>query len=91
MKRLPFLTLVLAFVACAPVPLKPGTYTLYRRLGEQNGVAKFVDSALVSIHSDVRIGLFFEQTDLADLRRLLIEQLCAASGGPCTYLGRSME
>ena len=28
---------------------------------------------------------------MADLRRLVIEQLCAATGGPCTYTGRSME
>ena len=28
---------------------------------------------------------------MADLRRLLIEQICAATGGPCTYSGRSME
>ncbi len=28
---------------------------------------------------------------MPDLRRLLIEQFCAATGGPCEYTGRSME
>jgi len=43
------------------------------------------------VHNDLRINILFEKTDLADLRRLLIEQICAATGGPCTYTGRSME
>lgn len=64
---------------------------LYRALGGQPGITKVVDAALGEIHGDVRINLFFEKTDMADLRRLLIEQICAATGGPCEYTGRSME
>ena len=64
---------------------------LYRALGGQDGIAKVVDAALAEIHGDLRINLFFEKTDMADLRRLLIEQICEASGGPCKYSGRSME
>ena len=65
--------------------------SLYRALGSQEGIGKVVDAALVEIHNDKRIAFFFEKTDLADLRRLLVEQICAATGGPCTYSGRSME
>jgi hemoglobin len=64
---------------------------LYRALGGQEGIGKVVAAALVEIHNDKRIAFFFEKTDLADLRRLLVEQICAATGGPCTYSGRSME
>jgi hemoglobin len=64
---------------------------LYRALGGQDGIAKVVDASLAEIHGDLRINIFFEKTDMADLRRLLIEQICAATGGPCTYSGRSME
>jgi len=64
---------------------------LYRALGGTDGIAKVVDAALAEIHGDLRINLFFEKTDMADLRHLLIEQLCAATGGPCEYTGRSME
>jgi hemoglobin len=65
--------------------------SLYRALGGQQGIGKVVDASLVEIHNDKRIAFFFEKTDLADLRRLLVEQICVASGGPCTYSGRSME
>jgi hemoglobin len=64
---------------------------LYRALGGEAGIARVVDASLAEIHGDLRINLLFEKTDLADLRRLLIEQLCAATGGPCKYTGRSME
>jgi hemoglobin len=64
---------------------------LFRALGGEAGITRVVDAALAEIHGDLRINIFFEKTDMADLRRLLIEQICAASGGPCTYSGRSME
>ena len=64
---------------------------LYRALGGTEGITKVVDAALAEIHGDLRINIFFEKTDMADLRRLLIEQICAATGGPCEYTGRSME
>jgi hemoglobin len=64
---------------------------LYRALGGTDGITKVVDAALAEIHGDLRINFFFEKTDMADLRRLLIEQICAATGGPCEYTGRSME
>lgn len=76
--------------AAAPAPAAAPD-ALYRALGSEAGVARLVDAALARIHADLRINLFFEHTDLADLRRLLIEQICAASGGPCSYTGRSME
>lgn len=85
--------LALALAACAAAPQKPlvKNDTLYRRLGGAAGVEAVVDASLRQIHGDLRINLFFENTDLPDLRRLLIEQICAATGGPCTYSGRSME
>ena len=64
---------------------------LYRALGGDAGITRVVDATLKEIHGDLRINFFFEKTDMADLRRLLIEQICAATGGPCTYSGRSME
>ena len=74
----------------APAAAQTGDQ-LYRALGGQAGITKVVDAALAEIHGDLRINLFFEKTDMADLRRLLIEQICAATGGPCSYTGRSME
>jgi hemoglobin len=87
-------SVVLAFLCgCASPPprVAEAPDALYRALGEGPGVERLVDAALGRIHGDLRINLFFENTDLPDLRRLLIEQICEASGGPCTYTGRSME
>jgi hemoglobin len=64
---------------------------LYRELGGTPGIAAVVDTFLARVDNDLRINLFFEKTDHQDLRKLVIEQFCEASGGPCKYSGRSME
>lgn len=93
MKTLLSNLLVLLLTACAAAPQKSVVKndTLYQRLGGAAGVEAVVDATLKRVHGDLRINIFFENTDLPDLRRLLIEQICAATGGPCTYTGRSME
>ncbi|MBL8300396.1 MAG: group 1 truncated hemoglobin [Rhodanobacteraceae bacterium] len=85
--------IAIVLAACAAVPEKKSvdSNALYSRLGGAAGVEAVVDAALRRIHGDLRINIFFEKSDLADVRRLLIEQICAATGGPCTYSGRSME
>src|SRR5690606_2809642 len=95
MKRIIMLASVMCAILCGcastPPPAAQPSDALYRALGEGPGIERLVDVALRRIHDDLRINLFFENTDLPDLRRLLIEQICEASGGPCTYSGRSME
>jgi hemoglobin len=83
---------VLAFVGCTgsqPKPVAPTT--LYEELGGTAGITKVVDLFLARLNGDARINTLFAKTDHNDLRRLVIEQLCAGSGGPCKYTGRSME
>ena len=93
---------IVALAACAAPAKKPASVpappsatvrddALYRALGGSAGIGKVVDAALAEIHDDPHISLFFANTDMPDLRRLLVEQFCAASGGPCEYTGRSME
>jgi len=64
---------------------------LYLALGGKEGITKVVDLFLAKVDNDLRINLFFEKTDHKDLRNLVIEQFCQATGGPCVYSGRSME
>jgi hemoglobin len=64
---------------------------LYRELGGKEGITKVVDLFLAKVDNDLRINLFFEKTDHKDLRNLVIDQFCQATGGPCVYSGRSME
>jgi hemoglobin len=43
------------------------------------------------VAKDDRINQKFARTDLARLTRMLIDQVCEATGGPCTYAGRNMK
>ena len=40
--------------------------------------------------ADPRVGPTFAETNMARFRRLLTEQLCQISDGPCRYTGRDM-
>jgi len=64
---------------------------LFRELGGKEAITHVVDVFLAKVDNDLRINLFFEKTDHNDLRNLVVEQLCEATGGPCKYSGRSME
>jgi hemoglobin len=65
--------------------------TLYARLGGPSGVAAISDSLIDRVASDPRMGRSFKDSDLHRIKRLLAEQLCDLSGGPCHYSGDSMK
>lgn len=65
--------------------------SLYERLGGQTAIVAVVDDFVGNVAADPGINGFFAKTDIARLKRLLVEQICAASGGPCTYTGRDMK
>lgn len=93
--RTAFLALIAAsLLGCAGFATRPAPQAkdaLYRELGGTPGIAHVVDLFLARLNADARINTLFAHVDHADLRRLVIEQLCAATGGPCVYSGRSME
>lgn len=80
------LTLTLA-AGCAS---RPPADDLYRDLGGKPGITRIVDAFLVHLSEDELVVDTFADTDIAEFRRLLIEQLCDLSGGPCEYTGRTM-
>lgn len=86
-RLLPVLFVLLA--ACAQQP--PRDDSLYRALGEQAGLTRIVEGALLNAVRDPRIARHFLDIDIERLRDKLIEQLCYESGGPCSYTGDSME
>ena len=75
--------------AAAPAP-RPAA-KLYDELGGQPAVEKLVDALVAEIHGDARINKLFANTDIPYFKARLVEQLCQATGGPCTYTGLSME
>ena len=67
------------------------TTSLYDRLGGLDAINAAVDSWVVRVAGDDRINRKFQRTDIPRLKKEVIDQLCEATGGPCTYTGRSMR
>jgi hemoglobin len=65
--------------------------TLYERLGGLDAIRAVVDSFVARCAGDDRINRKFERTDIPRLTKMLVDQVCEASGGPCTYSGRDMR
>ena len=86
---LTFLASMLLITSCAKTP-QPAD-SLYQQLGAAAGLEQIVDGVLVEIERDPQIVHHFKDTDIARFRRLLIEQLCQLSGGPCQYTGATMQ
>ena len=65
--------------------------TLYERLGGLDAITSVIDDFVGRCAADDRINGKFARTDIARLKRMLFDQVCMASGGPCTYQGRGMR
>jgi hemoglobin len=65
--------------------------SLYERLGGLEAVTAVVDSFVARCAGDERINKKFERTDVPRLKKMLVDQVCEAAGGPCTYTGRGMR
>ncbi len=65
--------------------------SLYERLGGINAITAVVENFRDRVAGDTRINQKFAQTDLGRLRKMLIDQVCEAAGGPCRYTGRNMK
>jgi hemoglobin len=74
------------------VALTAGAHArLYDRLGGQAGVTAIADSLIDRVSADPALGRSFKDTNLERIKRLLAEQICDLSGGPCHYSGDSMK
>lgn len=87
-------TLVFAasIAACSSMePMKPmANASLYDRLGGKPAITAVVDDFIGNIAADGRINGRFAKANIPHLKMELVEQICAASGGPCTYTGKDM-
>lgn len=74
-----------------PAEPAPASRSLYERLGGKPMVARIAAEISKHTTTDPRIKERFFSIDPDDLRRLVIEFMCAVSGGPCEYTGRDMK
>ena len=84
----------LVFVAgCAAsnANTKDPNASLYDRLGKKEAITAVVDDFVANVAADTRINAGFAKTDVPHFKQMLVEQICQASGGPCTYTGKDMK
>ncbi len=65
--------------------------SLYQRLGEKPAIMAVVDDFVTRVAGDSRINGRFANANIPRLKMNLVDQICAASGGPCAYTGRDMR
>ena len=68
--------------------------SLYERLGGYDAIAAVANDLLSRLQSDPRLARFWQNRGEDGVRRekqLLIDFLCANSGGPLYYTGRDMK
>ena len=65
--------------------------TLYERLGRRSAIVMVVDSVVARVAADDRINKKFARSNIPRVKTMLVDQICNATGGPCTYTGRSMK
>ena len=67
---------------------------LYQRMGGYDVIAAVIDDLFAILHGDPGFARFFGGRGADSVirsRQLLVDQMCALSGGPCQYIGRDMK
>src|SRR5437660_1359884 len=64
--------------------------SLYERLGGEAAISAVIDDFAARVLADARVNKKFAKSDPQRLVFHLKEQVCAVTGGPCKYTGRSM-
>jgi len=67
------------------------TTSLYDRLGCLDAITVLTESWVARVGGDDRANQKFARTDIPRLMKEVIDQMCEATGGPCTYTGRTMK
>ena len=65
--------------------------SLYDRLGGKDAITAVVDDFVAGCANDSRINAKFAKSDIPRLKTMLVDQVCEATAGPCTYTGRDMK
>jgi len=65
--------------------------TLYEAMGGEPALRSAVEHFADLVQTDDRINFTFAEADMSKFKKLIFEQLCNLSGGPCRYTGRDMR
>lgn len=96
--RLACLSMALIALMASTIPVQTASAqnnnSLYKRLGGYDALAAVTDDFITALATDKTLGRFFvgaSDNSKMRIRQLVIDQLCAATGGPCVYIGRDMK
>lgn len=67
--------------------------SLYKRLGGYDAIAAVTDNFVPRLVADPALAKYFvhSKDTLMRIRQLAVDMICAATGGPCVYIGRDMK
>ena len=85
------LSVVLGAGFIRPAQAQTEPRSLYQRLGGRTAIEALVKDFAGRALADNRINKKFARSDPDRLVSSLVQQICAATGGPCKYTGRSMK
>ena len=96
MKRATVFALVLSLLLTMSATAMAATQekSLYERVGGYNALAAVVDDFIVRLVTDKQFEKFFSGASNDTKKRIrqhILDQFCAATGGPCVYTGRDMK
>jgi hemoglobin len=83
--------LLTAGCASAPSDRAMAKKSLFDRLGGKPAITAVVDDFIANVAGDTRINQRFAGTNIPQLKTMLVDQICEATGGPCRYTGRDMK
>jgi len=89
--RLKIIVISAVLTSLAAGPASAQQASLYQRLGGYPAIKAVVDDFVGNVAADRRINRFFANTDIPRLKRNLVDQICAGTGGSCIYSGRDMK
>ena len=90
-KRIPLQALALSLLIFNIHTAKAAAASLYERLGGHPTVQAIADDVIDDAASDPKLKRSFAKVNLARVKQLLAEQICAVTGGGCQYTGDSMH
>jgi hemoglobin len=93
-RRLTAALAVVLFLSALAARAADAPPSLYKRLGGYDAIAGVVDDFIPRLAGDPQTGRFFKGVSaehVQRIRQLIVDQVCAATGGPCVYIGRDMK
>src|ERR1041385_8627580 len=88
------LVLSLLLTVAGSTPSRAQEKSLYQRLGGYDALAAVVDDFVGRLVADKQFEKFFVGQSIDSKKRIrqhVLDQFCAATGGPCIYTGRDMK